>query len=250
MLDKEALEERIVGMFSEYISKYIKKQYRNADTYTEFQRAMVKNSQWSESKVEREFDKFIKFTKLSKEELDDVIYNFIILSVRVLTYGYDSSCMFETLRDHIPISTLFHKTLKRASKYFYENPKARIQMDKGLVVEAIADLVPFKQLMLLYKQFGDDAQDVVYKFDDCDTISPQEHNDKHNNVHNNVPNDKHNVHNNVHNDLMLRYVPSEELEEINFSLQNLGEVHTQDQEVSDNGDVRHVNLARPNRRFE
>lgn len=243
MLDKEALEERIVGLFSEYITKYIRKQYRNADTYTDFQRAMVKNSQWSESKVQREFDKFIKFTELTKDELDDLIYNFIILSVRVLTYGYDSSNMFETLRDHTPLSNLFHKTLRRASKYFYENPKARIQMDKGLVVEAMMDLIPFKQLMLSYKQFGlyDESGDVVYKFDDCETITSD-------------PSQEHSVHNNMPSDLWLRYVPSEELEEINFSLQNLGELHNDnndnDKDHSDNVDVRHVNLARQSRRFE
>ena len=234
-------ERELVGMFSEYIYKYVKKQYRNSETYIDFQKELIKNSKWSDEKVMREYEKFLKFLRKSSEELEYMMKNFLILCIRVLSYGYDSNA----ISLQIPrMEHIFYKGVRRVSKYYFENPKEKILVDFKVIGQMLLDYIPFEKLLNLLETSFINNKNIHYNFDTHTDTShhtlhhtdTSHHTDHTDTSHVSKPND-----NGITQAIYLRYVPSDELNEINYSLQLQGQINEEDA-GSNSSDVRYITV--------
>lgn len=175
--NKSKLQETLVTFLRQYHIKYIRKIHHMLEDTLEpkdkhkllkkFQKILKDVPQWSESYVEKEYNKFLKWAKnkcrISKDEYEELCNKLISCLVKIISYSYTQDCTVEGQQ-------LFYKTLKKTARFFYESPhliqnvgKQETRQVDEIIETTIDSFVPLKDI-LHFLETSKDEEDVVYPY--------------------------------------------------------------------------------------
>lgn len=136
---KEKVQSQFYEILSKYIYKYInsilKMEYdvhKASKTvgflYPNFQKRLLKISKWSDYHIDKEYGKFLKWSKrkynYSEQELQQMLNDIITITIQVMIHK-PSLYVEKLLEGSLPsLRDFYYKCLKRLSRIFYENPKS------------------------------------------------------------------------------------------------------------------------------
>lgn len=120
---KREYQKKLVEVLKKYFLKFMEKLFDKS--LREFQEKLFKVPTWSDEKLEKEYNKFLKFVndkyELSEEDLTKTLHIVYGLNIKIMT----SIC--DELEVKAPKFIKFwYKCMKRVSKYFYEHPKVML----------------------------------------------------------------------------------------------------------------------------
>jgi hypothetical protein len=217
---KNALEKLVVDCLSAYSYRFIIKTYdqvklsghqkdRTSKKLKEFQMSMLKISEWTDDKRDREFDKFLIWCeKKRKSGVRDALQSYFLLSMRVISHNNVSVQSLSTIAAPLP-EEMFYKCMRACAKFYYNNLHDKDIFNseqyndytlRSIVKSRLQKFIPIMQLFELMEKKEDTPLLVEYNYDD--------NNDPTESLHVNIStkSDK------VKNDLELKHVSSEELE--------------------------------------
>ena len=136
-------KEKIQSEFYEILAKYIYKYINNilrmeydlhkasktiGLLYPNFQKRLLKISKWSDYHIDKEYGKFLKWTKrkynYSEEQLQQMLIDIITITIQVMIHK-PSLYVEKLLEGSLPsLRDFYYKCLKKLSRIFYENPKS------------------------------------------------------------------------------------------------------------------------------
>lgn len=136
-------KEKIQSQFYEILAKYIYKYINNilrmeydlhkasktiGLLYPNFQKRLLKISKWSDYHIDKEYGKFLKWTKrkynYSEEQLQQMLNDIITITIQVMIHK-PSLYVEKLLEGSLPsLRKFYYKCLKKLSRIFYENPKS------------------------------------------------------------------------------------------------------------------------------
>lgn len=136
-------KEKIQSQFYEILAKYIYKYINNilrmeydlhkasktiGLLYPNFQKRLLKISKWSDYHIDKEYGKFLKWTKrkynYSEEQLQQMLNDIITITIQVMIHK-PSLYVEKLLEGSLPsLRDFYYKCLKKLSRIFYENPKS------------------------------------------------------------------------------------------------------------------------------
>lgn len=136
-------KEKIQSEFYEILAKYIYKYINNilrmeydlhkasktiGLLYPNFQKRLLKISKWSDYHIDKEYGKFLKWTKrkynYSEEKLQQMLNDIITITIQVMIHK-PSLYVEKLLEGSLPsLRDFYYKCLKKLSRIFYENPKS------------------------------------------------------------------------------------------------------------------------------
>lgn len=246
--NKNKLQEKIVTMLSEYCYKYMKKVYSYIEIIDQnekakeksnskgilkkYQTSLIKISEWSDSKVHREYNKFLKWLnkkyKYSEDEFGDIINEFIIYTIRIVINKYNIDVLQHYIKiPKINLQEYFYKCLKRSARYYYENPKY-IKDSKyskevdNIIISVLHMFIPLQDILNFIETNQDKKEQYHnYNFDDTYSCSTQSNNSiyiksspKHKKI---IVQKEHNSNDEIENEndkqSGLHYISSEQLDE-------------------------------------
>jgi hypothetical protein len=137
---KEESEKVMTDTLQQYIGKYLRKvrisiltevspkvktklEGDSKSSIKEFQKMLLSMARWSDSKVAREYSKYVKWCKnygYKEQQLQSHFDNVVTLSSQIMLYKYKSNLNYEPSS----MQVLFYKCLKRIARHYYENPRA------------------------------------------------------------------------------------------------------------------------------
>lgn len=176
--DKKRLEKKIVDVYSEYCYKYIKKLYSYANNIKskirEYQSSLVKISEWSDSKINREHNKYLKWVNkkynYKQSELEDILNKFILYTIRIVINKYNVDLLKQFINfESINLQEFFYKCLKRTARFYYENPKY-IENSKfskeidNIILSVLHSYIPLQEILSFIEK-NKDREDVLYPYD-------------------------------------------------------------------------------------
>lgn len=118
--------------------------------YPDFQKHLIKISQWSDDSINKEYNRFLIWCKkkynLSENELQKILDTIITLFIKVMINK--SNVIVEGILEKYTLpkfSMFFYKCLKKIARKFYENPKS-ITMENE-----ISNKIPKNDLLEIIK---------------------------------------------------------------------------------------------------
>jgi hypothetical protein len=172
---KNKIEKELTNMLSTYLYKYIKHIYGKVSDskskYPDFQRRLLSISDWSNNTIEKEYKKFLKWCykkyKLSQTDLEYMFKDFILITVKIITKS------ILNLDEYPKLQNMYYKSLKKFSRFYYENPKEIKDFDsnddhlKSIIKHKLSTFIPIKQVVNILESIeNQDKSDVSYDFDD------------------------------------------------------------------------------------
>lgn len=193
---KEKIELQFYEILSKYIYKYInrilKMEYdvhKASKTigflYPNFQKRLLKISKWSDYHIDKEYGKFLKWSKrkynYSEQQLQQMLNDIITITIQVMIHK-PSLYVEKLLEGSLPsLRDFYYKCLKRLSRIFYENPKstksitlsqlkAKINTTINIVlpVNKINSVLEIQQEEYLSKGENDSIKNITYDFNKLD----------------------------------------------------------------------------------
>lgn len=164
---KKEYQSKLTDILKKYYLKFIEKLYDKS--LREFQEKLYKIPSWSEEKLEKEYQKFLKFVDnkydLSEEDVTKMLHIVYGLNIKIMT----SICT--DLEISAPkLIKFWYKCLKRIGKYYYEHPKVmlnesdlrktKIQIEE-IINYTLQKFLPLKEIINANKKPPQDT----YNFD-------------------------------------------------------------------------------------
>jgi hypothetical protein len=120
---KKEYQNKLIEVFKKYNMKFIEKLYEKS--LREFQEKLFKIPDWSSEKIEKEYQKFLKFIDdkydLTEDDVTKTLHIVYGLNIKIMT----SIC--KDLEVMAPkLSKFWYKCLKSIAKYYYEHPKVML----------------------------------------------------------------------------------------------------------------------------
>jgi hypothetical protein len=213
LVQKQNIQELLSNMLSKYTVKYIQKVYDSIQDQNSSSSHNLKNLQlylldvptWSERKLDKEYNKFLKWTskKYNGSDFQHELEIFITLTKRLILYHQEKQN--QPFKKPVSGYSVFVKTFRVISKYIYENPalidssKRIFHQTQELALSTLQSFVPLSDILKLFQQTQDDIE-VSYHFGD--TISTES---THEGKPSNHINDKLSIDNNPFP--ILKYIP-------------------------------------------
>lgn len=180
---KKSYQDKLTGILKKYYMKFIEKLYERS--LREFQLKLIKIPSWSDEKIKKEYDKFLKFIKdkydLSEDDLTKTLHILYGLNIKIMT----SICV--DVEVNAPkLSKFWYKCLKRIAKYYYEHPKVMLsesdfKKTKIQIIEfvnyTLQKFLPLKEIINASNKPPQDK----YNFDDGIDDSEKSEYNKYNN---------------------------------------------------------------------
>lgn len=176
---KKDYQRKLTEVLKKYYIRFIEKLHDSS--LREFQQKLLKIPDWSHEKLEKEYQKFLKYIEdkyeLSEEDLTKTLHIVYGLNIKIMT----SICT--DLEVNAPkLIKFWYKCLKRVAKYYYEHPKVMLSENdlkktKIQIEEAInytlQKFIPLKEIINANKKPPQDK----YNFDNGlgDTEESEKH---------------------------------------------------------------------------
>ncbi len=238
---KKEYQTKLIEILKKYFTKYISNLFDKS--LRSFQESLLKIPNWSDDKLDKEFNKFIKFSQnrynLSEENLSKILSIIIGLNVKIM------SAMVDDIELNLPKFHIFwYKSLKRIAKYYYENPKVMLselefKKTKHIMEESVNYVlhkyIPLKEILSKKKEPLD-----MYNFDEHLDESYHSHQSRHGD---NQSKDKLEVtlESKTASDHDLKYISSDEFENEYYHSDKEQEVNKKNVEKSEE---KHIKLSK------
>lgn len=176
---KQIRQDMLTGVLVSYCRKYIVKRFASLDldengsnrVLRTFQKDLTYIAAWSDSRVDREYEKFCKWSLrkrgISERELFDTFADIISLSIQILVN--------KEIDVKLSVKDLFFKSMKRIARHYYENPslvKSNYRDEDGaltrLVETLIHTFVPLQDVIDFIKKNEDHDSHVSYDFNNSE----------------------------------------------------------------------------------
>lgn len=120
---KKDYQKKLTEVFRKYYMRFIEKMYEKS--LREFQEKLFRIPDWSSDRIEKEYNKFLKFIEdkydLSEDDFTKTLHIVYGLNIKIMT----SICT--DLEVNAPkLIKFWYKCLKRVAKYYYEHPKVML----------------------------------------------------------------------------------------------------------------------------
>jgi hypothetical protein len=168
---KDQSQDILVGIIVSYCRKYIVKRFTFIEEEVKknilrtFQKELKHISLWSDSKIDKEYEKFCKwaFVKrdISEEKMQSLFDSIVELSTILLVK--------HKITVHLSLKSLFFKSMKRIARFYYENPNKVMSQDivpdlKILIQTLVHTYVPLKEVIDLIQANADYESYISYDF--------------------------------------------------------------------------------------
>jgi len=172
---KQIRQDILTGVLVSYCRKYIAKRFSSLDleengsnrVLRSFQKDLTYIAAWSDSRVDREYEKFCKWCLrkkgITERELFDTFAEIISLSIQILAN--------REIDVKLSVKDLFFKSMKRIARHYYENPSlvtSNYRDQDGaltrLVETLIHTFVPLQDVIEFIKRNEDHDSRVSYDF--------------------------------------------------------------------------------------
>lgn len=175
---KKNYQSKLIEALKKYYMKFIERLYEKS--LREFQEKLFKIPNWSNEKLDKEYDKFLKFIDekydLGEEEFTKILHIVYGLNIKIMT----SIC--NNVEVNAPkLKKFWYKCLKRVAKYYYEHPKVMLsesdfKKTKIQVEESINNIlqkfIPLKEIINANKNPPQDKYNFDNGLGDTDNSSP------------------------------------------------------------------------------
>jgi hypothetical protein len=175
---KKNYQSKLIEALKKYYMKFIERLYEKS--LREFQEKLFKIPNWSDEKLDKEYNKFLKFIDekydLDEEEFTKILHIVYGLNIKIMT----SIC--NNLEVNAPkLKKFWYKCLKRVAKYYYEHPKVMLlesdfKKTKIQVEESINNIlqkfIPLKEIINANKNPPQDKYNFDNGLGDTDNSSP------------------------------------------------------------------------------
>ena len=172
---RNALENKLLDILLVYYIKYIKKIWKkNIDTnkiYKHFQKDLLKITDWSGNKIDKEYTRFINWLEehlsISEEYISNLSYSIFTLNINITgpeldveTFTYPST------------KRIFYKCLKSVARFFYDNPKefekdSFKQVLNSVVKTCLRNFIPLTDILKSIEEINNGELDKIqYNFDE------------------------------------------------------------------------------------
>jgi hypothetical protein len=190
----------LLGM---YCIKYMYALRNTSKNAKSFQNVLLRISQWNETTIQKEYKKFLKWTKKRKTA---------VFEHQVRLYVGHKICFLtkQTWQLDIDYAMLFYKCIKAIAKLFYKNPKDIYSISgkkvMKLIQKKINSLIPLDKIFELVEANYEPSTVYSYQIDEEEnhSISPKPPNPSEINLINSRKD------NNNQGIIQLKYIPSEE----------------------------------------
>jgi hypothetical protein len=196
---KTKLHNILVKYIYKYITRLFEKEKSSHDSkttrpslYPDFQRSLLKIPKWSENKIDKEYHKFLKWSR-KKEDLDEnelylMFINIIKLSIEIILNK--SNIYVNALLENHKFPTMkeyYIKCLKRITRVVYENPKQIYNIKTSRLINELDNIlqnfIPYNMINeILELQEEESIQNnikIKYDFDkENSSISLRDNSDK------------------------------------------------------------------------
>lgn len=164
---KKDYQKKLTEVFRKYYMRFIEKMYEKS--LREFQEKLFRIPDWSSDRIEKEYNKFLKFIEdkydLSEDDFTKTLHIVYGLNIKIMT----SICT--DLEVNAPkLIKFWYKCLKRVAKYYYEHPKVmlsdndfrktKIQIEE-CINYTLQKFIPLKEIIHANKKPPQDT----YNFD-------------------------------------------------------------------------------------
>jgi hypothetical protein len=164
---KKDYQNKLTEVLRKYYMRFIEKMYEKS--LREFQEKLFRIPDWSSDKIEKEYNKFLKFIEdkydLSEDDFTKTLHIVYGLNIKIMT----SICT--DLEVNAPkLIKFWYKCLKRVAKYYYEHPKVmlsdndfrktKIQIEE-CINYTLQKFIPLKEIIHANKKPPQDT----YNFD-------------------------------------------------------------------------------------
>ena len=175
---KKNYQSKLVEALKKYYMKFIERLYEKS--LREFQEKLLKIPSWSDDKLDKEYNKFLKFIDdkydLDEEEFTKILHIVYGLNIKIMT----SIC--NNLEVNAPkLKKFWYKCLKRVAKYYYEHPKVmlsesdfkktKIQVEDG-INNILQKFIPLKEIINANKNPPQDKYNFDNGLGDTDNSLP------------------------------------------------------------------------------
>ena len=152
-MTRDKYQHQLFDILQKYYMKFIKRLYDKS--LREFQEKLLKCANWSDDRLDKEYEKFLKFVSnnydLNEEELTKVFHIVYGLNIKIIT------AICEDFETNAPkLIKFWYKCLKRVCKYYYEHPKVllfdtdfkktKIQVEES-INWCLQRFIPLKEIM-------------------------------------------------------------------------------------------------------
>lgn len=166
----EKYESQLLHVFSKFFIRYIQDIKDLSDSTKEFQSILLKIPQWSNSKIDREYSKFLKFIskkyQIQSEQLLKIYNQIFILRIKIILFLFRKHTDFIL---NIPeLHTFWYKCIKHISKYFYDHPKIS---DSNLIYKNVKYIIEL--LLQKYTPISDIIEEEYSTYEDNESENNQ-----------------------------------------------------------------------------
>jgi hypothetical protein len=176
IITRDKYHQQLVDIFKKYYIKFIKRLYDTS--LREFQKKLLKCADWSDDKLDKEYEKFLKFVSnnydLNEEELTKILHIVHGLNIKIIT------AICEDIEINAPkLIKFWYKCLKRVCKYFYEHPKTilsetdfkrcKIQIEES-INWCLQKFIPLKEIMNAKRKKNSDKYNFNNGLDDTESL--------------------------------------------------------------------------------
>jgi len=181
---KKTNEDKLISVFVNYCGKYIRKIYNSLPDEKIFLQNLIDISLWETEKKDKEYSKFLKWCKkilnVDEQELDNLLYTTLYLSIEIIVYNYDYSDFLDDM-EFISTKDFFHKSMKSISRFYYENLEKINASDKSkneltdIISLQIHKNMPLKKIVKFIQE-SEEKNPFVIKYKNKSTMSSETQN--------------------------------------------------------------------------
>jgi len=164
---KKEHQSKLIDVLKKYYMRFVEKLFEKS--LRKFQEKLLDISNWSDEKINKEYNKFLIFVEdkyeLHEDDIEKLLYTVYVLNIKIMTLMYDE------IDINVPkLKKFWYKLFKRIAKFYYEHPKVVLSNNefkntKTNIAECInhtlQQFIPLKEIMHVKQKTQD-----KYNFDD------------------------------------------------------------------------------------
>jgi hypothetical protein len=170
-IQREEFQHQLIGLLQKFFTKYITRISQESVSIKEFQKSLYNIAKWSDSKIDKEFSKFLDYTHekfgIKKSGLEDLLDKVFVLNVQIM------ASIFGDVEINVPeFGEFWYKCLKYISKYVYENPKNFTDNLKDISKTVIENVI--QKYIPILKIINSKKQEDVINYHNFDNLEKSE----------------------------------------------------------------------------